>query len=766
MKPLRSSQPIPPPSARSSTSDPAKLLYAARQGDPQAIASLINQVFERYEIRVEGRRSGPCLYLRLGSDRVLRADPILARITKGLSQLQPLGIETVRVYAQLSGVAEMIWAYHLDLISGSTRPLLASSRSVQSPAQISRSVQPPVQTHRSVQPPAQISRSVQSPVQTPRSIDASALTPRSIQPSVSTPRSARPPGHTLRSVPKSPSLPPLPPKSVSPSRSSRSPAHPVPLRTHPNRPIRRSWLVGGLIASCAIAAATAGSVLGSRLSFSPDLSWPPVLQVVQGDQFNSEDLDDQDQAASSTDPTSSTDPERLSDPEDPSTPPDPAISGVDPDPLPDPPPLLSPPISDLEPDPHPPTALATPTDPSPSVTQDPQTTQALQDRPGSEADPQPSPQTSSLTESAVPTLNPTISPEQLALRSIPTPPPISAATITIKAVGDIVPGTDFPYSRLPVGAEETLFASVKPLLTDADLVFGNFESTLTDHPISAKDVSRPQVFAFRSPPSYADHLRSAGFNVLSVANNHSMDFTVTGFADTIHHIEIAGMQAVGAKGEIVYSSVQGLQVAWIGFSYLPYHNSVHELDQARSLVLEADQQADLVIISVHAGAEGTGALHVRDQQEIFLGEMRGNLVQFSRSLIDAGADLILGHGPHVPRALELYQGRLIAYSLGNFLGYRTLATAGATGHSLVLEVELNALGQLISGQIHPVQLDGVGIPHPDPYQHSVNLIRQLTQHDFPNTDLQISDTGTISPPDPIQPDPSDPAVAELVRQGN
>jgi len=112
-------------------------------------------------------------------------------------------------------------------------------------------------------------------------------------------------------------------------------------------------------------------------------------------------------------------------------------------------------------------------------------------------------------------------------------------------------------------------------------------------------------------------------------------------------------------------------------------------------------------------------------------------------MIDAGADLILGHGPHVTRALELYKGKLIAYSLGNFMGYRTLSTAGELGQSLILDVKMNPKGDFVSGKIIPVELDGRGIPSVDEDFRSVGLIRSLTKSDFPNTGLKIDDKGLI-----------------------
>lgn len=359
-----------------------------------------------------------------------------------------------------------------------------------------------------------------------------------------------------------------------------------------------------------------------------------------------------------------------------------------------------------------------------------------------------------------PPTTPAVSPidQNPALAAFPTPAPsgtppatpTSETAVTIKAVGDLIPGSNYPNKSLPTevgesltAEREMLFGNIKPFFDEADILFGNFESTLTDFPYSAKDTSQNMTFAFRTPPVYAQMLKELGFDVLSVANNHSMDFGEQGFADTITHIEQAGMKAVGKKGQIVYTTVNNIPVAFIGFSYLPDHNLMHDLEAAGALIQEAKQQAKIVVISVHAGAEGSDQVHVANRNEYFFGEDRGNLVQFAHTLVDQGADLILGHGPHVPRAVELYQGKLIAYSLGNFVGYQTLSTVGTLGYSLILKVQMDSEGNFVGGRIIPVALDRNGIPKLDDFFQSVVLIRNLTRTDFPQTPLTIDDMGYI-----------------------
>ncbi len=315
--------------------------------------------------------------------------------------------------------------------------------------------------------------------------------------------------------------------------------------------------------------------------------------------------------------------------------------------------------------------------------------------------------------------------------------------ITIKAVGDIVAGTNFPDYRLPQNPNQLFSQSVRNQLKSSDILFGNYESTLTNHPYSSKDVSKGRVFAFRSPPAYAKLFSQVGFDVMSVANNHAMDFGKVGFQDTVKNLNSAGIKAVGTKNKIIYSKVKNIPVAWIGFCFYDYCNKVQDIENAKALVKQARQNAKIVIISMHVGAEGSDALHVRNQTEFFYGENRGNSIEFARSMIDAGADLILGHGPHVPRAMELYKGKLIAYSLGNFLGYKTFSTSGEKGNSMILEAKLNQEGNFISGKITSIRLDKQGIPQVDKYHQTSKLVNSLTQNNFPNGKVMISREGEI-----------------------
>ncbi|MGJ5632785.1 CapA family protein [Nostoc sp. CALU 1950] len=316
-------------------------------------------------------------------------------------------------------------------------------------------------------------------------------------------------------------------------------------------------------------------------------------------------------------------------------------------------------------------------------------------------------------------------------------------TITIKAVGDIIPGTNFPNHRLPRFRDQLLPKSVRTHLQGSDILFGNFESSLTNHPYTAKDISRGQVFAFRSPPAYAKLFAEAGFNVFNMSNNHAMDFGHVGFKDTKKNLEAVGIATLGHKNQILYLEANNIPVAMVGFSPYEMYNSIHNLGAAQALIAEAKNKANIVVVSMHAGSEGTGALHVKNQTEFFYGENRGNSIKFARNMIDAGADLVLGHGPHVPRAMEIYKGKIIAYSLGNFLGYRTLSTNAQTGDSMILEVKLNPAGDLVSSKIIPVRMDRQGIPQIDQSFRTVKLMRYLNNQAFPKNPVKINKKGEV-----------------------
>lgn len=323
--------------------------------------------------------------------------------------------------------------------------------------------------------------------------------------------------------------------------------------------------------------------------------------------------------------------------------------------------------------------------------------------------------------------------------------PVPKPNITISAVGDIMLGTNYPDDRLAPDDGKQLLASISPFLKTADITFGNLEGVLMEGGVAAKQCKNSKsCYVFRSPPHYAQYLKEAGFDVLSLANNHARDFGEEGRSSTMTVLDELGLHHSGRLGDIARIVVKGLKVALI--AYAPFGGSHDMLDTslAQTQIKTVAKTSDIVIVSVHAGAEGNGVMRVPFKNEIFYGEDRGNVVTFSHAAIDAGADFVIGHGPHVPRALELYKGRLIAYSLGNFATYQGININAENGLAPILNVILSADGEFKNGNIISTRQVRPSGNQLDPKHSVAKTISHLTSLDFPETPLLISKEGVIT----------------------
>ncbi|MGD8546605.1 MAG: CapA family protein [Thiohalophilus sp.] len=322
----------------------------------------------------------------------------------------------------------------------------------------------------------------------------------------------------------------------------------------------------------------------------------------------------------------------------------------------------------------------------------------------------------------------------------------STTGLTVAAVGDIMLGTDFPRDRLPPDDGAKLLREAGPVLQSADIAFGNLEGVLMDGGEPVKQCQNPDAcYLFRSPARYAALLQAAGFNLVSLANNHARDFGEAGREASMNALARHGIRHTGRQGDIASWEVNGLKVAAIAFA--PFINSHDMLDTAQmvALVSGLKQSHDIVLVSFHGGAEGEEALRLPFAEEYYYGERRGDVVAFARRAVDAGADLLLGHGPHVPRALELYRGRLIAYSLGNFATYRGMKVSGLNGLAPVLEVRLDQHGRFLDGQIHAFRQQRPDGPVRDNSRQVARLIARLTAQDFGDAGLAFDQAGHIYP---------------------
>ena len=329
--------------------------------------------------------------------------------------------------------------------------------------------------------------------------------------------------------------------------------------------------------------------------------------------------------------------------------------------------------------------------------------------------------------------------------------PLAQAPITFAAVGDVMLGSAFPdEAGLPPDDGARLLEEVGPILRAADVAFGNLEGPLVDAGTSEKCArSKPgRCYAFRVPTRYGRYLAEAGFDVMSLANNHAGDFGEEGRASTRAVLGALGIRFAGAPGEVAHLEVRGTRIALVAFSTSSATNDLRDVDEGVRVVKAAREGADLVVVSFHGGAEGADRQHVPPAGEEFLGEDRGDPRAFAHAVIDAGAHLVLGHGPHVIRGLELYRGRLVAYSLGNFATYGRFNLAGPNGLSLVLEVRLAPDGTFLGGRIHPARQEKPGGPHLDPAGAAIPVVRRLSDEDFGAAAVSVSDDGALSAPLP------------------
>jgi Bacterial capsule synthesis protein PGA_cap len=315
--------------------------------------------------------------------------------------------------------------------------------------------------------------------------------------------------------------------------------------------------------------------------------------------------------------------------------------------------------------------------------------------------------------------------------------------ITISAVGDTMLGNTPALPPDPMTYLQPVEAALR-----APIVFGNLEGTLTSATTSKCGAGSTDCFAFQNPPTFAPVLKAAGFTVVNSANNHSHDFGAQGVADTTAALQGAGLVQAGLPGEIGLVTEGTTKVAFVDFAPYTDTNNLLDLPGARVLIQQAKSEAKVVVVYMHAGAEGSEADHVTGQEESYVGEDRGNPEAFAHAAIDDGADVVIASGPHVLRGMQEYNGHLIDYSLGNFAGYQNFATGGDLGLSGILTVTLDSNGALSSGRFTSLILSSVGAPSVDSANAAAQFVNQLSSADFGSTAVTIGPLGQLSMPAP------------------
>ena len=351
----------------------------------------------------------------------------------------------------------------------------------------------------------------------------------------------------------------------------------------------------------------------------------------------------------------------------------------------------------------------------------------------------------SLNTTTAPETTPSVvDPPQTPL-PIVSPKPDVATSITIAAVGDIMLGTNYPDAKtLPAPGTE-LFGNIATFIESADIAFGNLEGTILDQGGELKKCGKTEVcYRFRQPESLATQLKKTGFDVLSLANNHSGDFGPTGQRNTTKVLESLGIDHAGLAAK-PYTIIKknGLKIGICAFAPNKGTADLNNLKGILKVVRGLSKKTDIVIFSMHAGGEGSNYRRVKPGPEKYMGENRGDVLKIAHAVVDNGADLVIGHGPHVTRGMELYKNRLIAYSLGNFCTTNKVSLAGYNGIAPLLTVTLSPDGTFQYGDILATrQAAGVG-PSVDDAGKAIREVEALSKLDFPKSALRIDPDGAL-----------------------
>lgn len=321
-------------------------------------------------------------------------------------------------------------------------------------------------------------------------------------------------------------------------------------------------------------------------------------------------------------------------------------------------------------------------------------------------------------------------------------------SISILGVGDVMLGTSFPsVKHLPPNNNcSKLLEDVAPVIMDADIAMCNLEGCFLDSgPVVKKCKDTTICYAFRTPEKYFQCVVNAGFNLFCLANNHSNDFGSKGINSTLKLIDENELNAAGLliRPKVVFEQ-SGLKIGFCAFSPNKGTTRINDYIKVKSIINELEKEVDIVIVSFHGGAEGKDHQHIKRKKEIFYGENRSNVYEFARIAIDAGADVVFGHGPHVSRAIDLYKDRFIAYSLGNFCTYDRINITGVNGYAPMIKVSVNSEGEFQQAEIMSAiqyKYQGTFI---DSQNRAAKIIKQLTNEDIPESELKISDAGLVT----------------------
>ena len=324
-------------------------------------------------------------------------------------------------------------------------------------------------------------------------------------------------------------------------------------------------------------------------------------------------------------------------------------------------------------------------------------------------------------------------------------------TIVVAGVGDLMLGTNYPHKYLlPPQNGKELMTAVNSVIQQADVAFGNLAGPVLNRGGNRKycQDSTKNCFAFRTPEIVADNILDSGFDMLNLGNNHINDFGKPGIISTLNFLRRHKTPHAGLDS-IPYDIFVKNGVRYGFAAFTPYDTitiNMHDSIRVSKIIRKLDQQTDIVIVSVRAGGEGSAYQRVTKRREYFAGENRGNIYKFAHFAVNQGADIIFGHGPHVNRAIEVYNKRFIAYSLGNFCTYSGIYRKGISGVAPIARVIIRSNGEFITAQLISTRQLRNGKLIIDPQKQALNIIRKLTRLDFPQSRLKIDNDGWVTLP--------------------
>lgn len=300
-------------------------------------------------------------------------------------------------------------------------------------------------------------------------------------------------------------------------------------------------------------------------------------------------------------------------------------------------------------------------------------------------------------------------------------------------------------------APASLLAPLRSLFAGADIALVNVESAIGEGPSPSKcGPTSTNCFAFRAPLSSARALRSIapGARVVgNLANNHARDAGNAGQDSTVSALRRAGVYVSGDDTlPTLLPMRSGDTVAVLGFYTSRETPDARDTAAVRRLVARAADQYPVVLVTMHLGAEGRRAQHTADSSEIFLGIDRGNPVAFAEAAVRGGATMVIGHGPHVLRAVEWpAHGALVAYSLGNLLTYGPFVLHEPLNRAAVLCATIDTTGRVRSASLSPTMQRAAGVVTRDRSRRAFVLVNALGRADFPGSAAHVNARGVLTP---------------------